>query len=159
MRARTSVQTYTITKVDHRNNKSTVIGTNILVPPNNEGDATPFYNQGNVGDNMAKPAVTSSALLDSLYTRRRFTPIRSVISRSAASAMTAFTRMSSPFSICSNCAVLARIRKRAYNIHEMVLRIPMSELGGDQQTVGVYATTSRRPCPFCAMAPLTQARN
>ena len=31
-----------------------------------------------------------------------------------------------------------------FNIHLMALVIPVSELGGDQQIVGVYATTSRR---------------
>jgi hypothetical protein len=31
-----------------------------------------------------------------------------------------------------------------FNIHEMTLAIPVSELGGNQQVVGVYATTSRR---------------
>src|SRR6185503_10984144 len=31
-----------------------------------------------------------------------------------------------------------------FNIHLMSLVIPVSELGGDQQVVGVYATTSRR---------------
>src|SRR5206468_1222101 len=31
-----------------------------------------------------------------------------------------------------------------FNIHLMELAIPVNELGGDQQVVGVYATTSRR---------------
>src|SRR5207247_8706693 len=31
-----------------------------------------------------------------------------------------------------------------FNIHLLALAIPVSELGGDQQVVGVYATTSRR---------------
>src|SRR4030095_16734073 len=31
-----------------------------------------------------------------------------------------------------------------YNLHLMALEVPMRELGGDQQVVGVYATTSRR---------------
>jgi Domain of unknown function (DUF4331) len=35
------VQTYTVTKVDHRWNRRTVLGTGI-VPPNNQGIATPF---------------------------------------------------------------------------------------------------------------------
>ena len=33
---------------------------------------------------------------------------------------------------------------RAGSIHLMALAIPMEEIGGDQQVVGVYATTSRR---------------
>jgi len=37
-----------------------VLGTGI-VPPNNEGIATPFYNQGDDGNNPAKEGVTNSA--------------------------------------------------------------------------------------------------
>ena len=31
-----------------------------------------------------------------------------------------------------------------FNVHTIALNIPIDELGGDQQIVGVYATTSRR---------------
>ena len=31
-----------------------------------------------------------------------------------------------------------------FNVHTIALDIPLDELGGDQQVVGVYATTSRR---------------
>ena len=31
-----------------------------------------------------------------------------------------------------------------FNLHLMALEIPIAELGGDQQIVGVYATTSRK---------------
>src|SRR4029079_5681904 len=31
-----------------------------------------------------------------------------------------------------------------YNVHDIALEIPVSDLGGDQQVVGVYATTSRQ---------------
>src|SRR5262249_48759205 len=34
-----------------------------------------------------------------------------------------------------------------YNVHMMALRVPLSELGSDQQTVGVFATTSRLSLP------------
>ena len=30
-----------------------------------------------------------------------------------------------------------------FNLHLMALEIPMDDIGGDQQIVGVYATTSR----------------
>ena len=43
-------QHYTVTKVDHRHHdKCTMLGTGI-VPPNNQGIATPFYNQNNDGN-------------------------------------------------------------------------------------------------------------
>jgi len=63
------VQTYTVTKVDHRqHDRRTLLGTGI-VPPNNQGIATPFYNQGDDGNNPAKDAVASEAELDRYTTQ------------------------------------------------------------------------------------------
>src|SRR6266496_3338919 len=63
------VQTYTVTKVDHRqHNHRTVLGTGV-VPPNNQGVATPFYNQGNNGSNPAKDGVATEAELDRYTTQ------------------------------------------------------------------------------------------
>src|SRR5258708_33807748 len=56
-------QTYTVTKVNHRSGTRTVLGTGI-VPPNNQGIATPFYNQGNDGNNRAKDGVAIEADLE-----------------------------------------------------------------------------------------------
>ena len=137
------LQTYSVTKVDHRNGKSTMIGTNMLVPPNNEGDATPFYNQGNVGNNPAKPGVTNAALLDP-YT------MQAIYSNSLGYLAFAGQRDDGFYADVLAVFDLLQLRspgkdsQKGYNIHEMVLRIPMSELGGGKQTVGVYATTSRR---------------
>jgi hypothetical protein len=61
-------QTYTVTKVDRRTGKKTVLGTGV-VPPNNQGNATPFYNQGDNGENPAKEGVASFGALDR-YTRQ-----------------------------------------------------------------------------------------
>src|SRR6201987_2631902 len=58
------MQTYTVTKVDHRHHDHrTLLGTG-TVPPNNQGIATPFYNQGNDGNNPAKDGVATEAELD-----------------------------------------------------------------------------------------------
>src|SRR5215470_17869682 len=52
-------QTYTVTKVDHRarrghpKDEAVVLGHG-LVPPNNQGIATPYYNQGDNSENPAK---------------------------------------------------------------------------------------------------------
>src|SRR5581483_3817022 len=54
-------QTYTVTKVV--NGTSTVLGSG-KVPPNNQGVATPKYNQGDNGDNVAKDGVADPASLD-----------------------------------------------------------------------------------------------
>ena len=65
--AQNLTQTYTVTKVDRRNRRdTTVLGTG-KVPPNNQGNATPFYNQGDNGENSARDGVATSAQLD-LYT-------------------------------------------------------------------------------------------
>src|SRR6266487_606077 len=62
------VQTYTVTKVDHRHHDHrTLLGTS-TVPPNNQGIATPFYNQSDDGDNPAKDGVATEAELS------RYTP-------------------------------------------------------------------------------------
>ena len=47
--AQNLVQTYTVTKVDRRRGGRTTLLGNGVVPPNNQGNATPFYNQGNNG--------------------------------------------------------------------------------------------------------------
>src|ERR1700740_1140217 len=48
-------QRYSVTKIAHTENE--VLGTNLLVPPNNQGLVTPHYNQGENGDNFAKEGV------------------------------------------------------------------------------------------------------
>ena len=63
-------QTYTVTKFDRRQRKrdrEMVLGTGV-VPPNNQGIATPSYNQGDDGENPAKDGVASAADLDRFNT-------------------------------------------------------------------------------------------
>src|SRR6266481_7615320 len=71
--AQNLTQTYTVTKVDHRSGNHAVLGTGI-VPPNNQGIATPFYNQGDNGENPAKDGVATEAQLDK-YTKQAITPL------------------------------------------------------------------------------------
>jgi hypothetical protein len=135
-------QTYTITKLDHRDNKSTIIAANVPVPPNNEGIATQFYNQGFDGNNPALPGVADPAQLDS-YTRQ-------AVYTNGGYRIFAGQRDDGFYADVLAVFDLLQLRnpgkdsQKGFNIHEMVLRIPMSELGGEMQTVGVYATTSRR---------------
>src|SRR5262245_48916021 len=68
-------QTYTVTKVDHRTNRETVLGTGV-VPPNNQGNATPFYNQGDNGENPARDGVATEPELDR-YTREAIAELSS----------------------------------------------------------------------------------
>ena len=60
------IQRYTVDKVDWRNGGRTRLGTGI-VPPNNQGNATPKYNRNNNGESPAKDGVATEAELD-VYT-------------------------------------------------------------------------------------------
>jgi hypothetical protein len=136
------VQTYTVTKVDEHGGRKTVLGTGI-VPPNNQGNATPRYNRADNGENPAKDGVASEAQLD-LYTKE------SIARLSHGYTSFAGQRDDGFYADVQSIFDLLRLRnpgkdsQGGFNIHIMALEIPVSELGGDQQIVGVYATTSRR---------------
>jgi hypothetical protein len=137
------VQTYTVTKVDHRQgNHRTVLGTS-TVPPNNQGVATPFYNQGNNGNNPAKDGVATEQALDR-YTKQAIADLGGGYITFAGQRDDGF------YADVLSIFDLLQLRspgkdsQAGFNIHLMSLVIPVSELGGDQQIVGVYATTSRR---------------
>ena len=141
--AQNLVQTYTVTKVVHRNgNRSTLLGTGV-VPPNNQGIATPFYNQNNNGENPAREGVATEAELDK-YTTQSI--------KQLANNYTVFAgqRDDGFYSDVQSIFDLVQLRspgkdsQGGFNLHLMALSIPVSELGGDCQSVGVYATTSRR---------------
>jgi hypothetical protein len=148
-------QTYTVTKVDHRNRKDkdrdrddkdkddeSVLGTGI-VPPNNQGNATPYYNRGDNGENPAKDGVATEAELDR-YTKETINELRHGYVAFAGQRDDGF------YADVQSVFDLLKLRspgkdsQGGFNLHLMALEIPLSELGGDQQLVGVYATTSRR---------------
>src|SRR5262245_42316187 len=135
-------QTYTVTKVDHRTKRETVLGTGV-VPPNNQGAATPFYNQGNNGENPARDGVATEAELDR-YTREAIAELSSGYVAFAGQRDDGF------YADIQSVFDLLKLRnpgkdsQGGFNLHLMTLEIPTSELGGDQQIAGVYATTSRR---------------
>jgi len=120
-----------------------VLGTGILVPPNNQGNATPFYNQGDNGENPAKPGVTKEADLDR-YTKEAIATLPNGYVSFAGQRDDGF------YADIQSIFDLQKLRnpgkdsQGGFNIHLMALEIPVDELGGDKQVVGVYATTSRR---------------
>src|SRR2546425_768578 len=140
--AQNLTQTYTVTKVSHRNHKSTLLGAGI-VAPNNQGIATPFYNQGDNGENRARDGVASEAELDR-YTREAITNLSNGYIAFAGQRDDGF------YADIQSIFDLLQLRspgkdsQGGFNIHLLSLVVPVSELGGDQQVVGVYATTSRR---------------
>jgi Domain of unknown function (DUF4331) len=137
------VQTYTVTKVDHRqHDQRTLLGSG-TVPPNNQGIATPLYNQGNNGNNPAKDGIAASQPLDR-YTREAISDL--------GGGYIAFAGQRDDGFYADILSVFDLLQLRSpgkdsqggFNIHLMSLVIPVSELGGDKQIAGVYATTSRR---------------
>jgi len=142
--AQNLVQTYTVTKVDHRGKKDvrTPLGSG-MVPPNNQGIATPFYNQGDNGENPARDGVATELALDR-YTAQAITNLGGgYIAFAGQRDDGFFADIQSIFDLLQLRSP-GRDSQGGYNIHLMSLVVPVSELGGDQQVVAVYATTSRR---------------
>jgi hypothetical protein len=143
--AQNFTQSYTVTKV--AGGTSTVLG-NGIVPPNNQGVATPKYNKGDNGLNMAKDGVAEAAALDD-YTRGAVVTLGTSGYRAFAGQRddAFYGDINSIFDLL---ALRAGPNNRydsqgGFNVHFMILEIPLADIaGGDQQTIGVYATTSRR---------------
>lgn len=139
--AQNLTQTYTVTKIDNRAGTATQLGTGV-VPPNNQGNATPFYNEGDNGENPARKGVATRAELDK-YTQQAITTFPSGYTAFAGQRDDGF------YADIQSVFDLLKLRnpgkdsQGGFNLHLISLRVPLSELGGDQQTVGVFATTSR----------------
>jgi hypothetical protein len=139
--AQNLTQTYTVTKVDQRTGRRTALG-NGIVPPNNQGNATPYYNQGDNGENPARDGVATEAELDR-YTREAIADFGNGYRAFAGQRDDGF------YADIQSIFDLLKLRspgkdsQGGFNLHLMALEIPVGELGGDHQIVGVYATTSR----------------
>lgn len=150
-------QRYTVTKVDHRNGDArTVLGTGI-VPPNNQGIATPRYETGDNGENPARPGVSSADQLDH-YTQQT---IAMFTAGNATYRSFAGQREDGFYADVQAIFDLLQLRsgkvsfdsQAGFNVHEMALEIPVTEFGGDKQIVGVYATTSRQSVRVLSEGP------
>ncbi len=137
-------QTYKVTKIDHRNDTKTVLGEGIMVPPNNQGRVTPFYNRGDDGDRPARGGVASASDLDG-YTRNAVTSLPSKYVVFAGQRDDGFyADIQSIFDLDFTFDKPAPFDSQGgFNVHTIVLNIPLSELGG-ARIAGVYATTTRR---------------
>jgi hypothetical protein len=136
-------QTYMVTKIV--GSTVTVLGSGI-VPPNNQGIATPHYNVGENGNNPAKPGVASAGQLD-VYTSGAIASLSNGYRAWAGQREDGFYGdVNAIFDLLSLRTGSANSfdSQSGYNMHTISLEIPVAELGGDQQIVGVYATTSRQ---------------
>ncbi len=133
------VQKYSVTKVNWHSKK--FLGTG-FVPPNNQGNATPSYNQGDNGENPAKDGVSNSADLD-LYTQQAITPLQNDYLAFAGQRDDGFYADVQAVFDLLQLRDPGKDSQGGFNLHMIALRIPIAELGGERQIVGVYATTSR----------------
>ena len=142
--AQNLIQRYTVDKVDVRTRHITRLGRGI-VPPNNQGKATPRYNQADSGNQPAKEGVASESALDP-YTAQSIADLDGGYRSFAGQRDDGF------YGDIQAIFDLLQLRgpgeavdsQGGFNVHTIVLDIPVEELGGDQQIAGVYATTSRR---------------
>jgi hypothetical protein len=119
-----------------------------IVPPNNQGRVTPFYNQGNDGDQPARDGVARAADLDR-YTAQAIQPLEDRHRAFAGQRDDGFyADIQAVFDGLAFRSGDDRFDSQGgFNVHTLVLNIPVEELGGDLQQVGVWGTTSRRPIP------------
>ncbi|MEY2879200.1 MAG: hypothetical protein RLZZ15_1580 [Verrucomicrobiota bacterium] len=141
--AQNFTQTYTVTKV--AGGTSTVLGTG-TVPPNNQGNATPRYNKNNDGNQPAKDGVGVATDLDD-YTRTAIATLNNGYRSFAGQRDDAFYGdINAIFDLLSLKSGTQRYDSQGgFNVHAIALDIPLADIaGGENQTMGVYATTSRR---------------
>ncbi|MBA2564445.1 MAG: DUF4331 domain-containing protein [Gemmatimonadetes bacterium] len=138
------VQFFGLNRVNHRAGTSIDMGGG-FVPPNNQGVVTPKYNRGDNGENAAKEGVSSRVNLDT-YTRQTIFELRNGHEVFAGQRDDGFyADIQGVFDLLNFSGPNKPFDSQGgFNVHTIVLNIPVSELGGDQQVVGVWATTSRR---------------
>ena len=140
------VQTYNVHRQVDATNFHEKLGDGTC-PPNNQGVATPLYNVGDSGDGLAKDGVSTVAELDHYTTQAISTMVRGYTVFAGQRDDGFYADIQGVFDLLSFTGPNKPYDSQAgFNIHEICLRIPISELGtlGDQQVVGVYATTYRR---------------
>lgn len=137
-------QTYKVTRIDHRTgNTATVLADKIKVPPNNQGRLTRYYNQGDDGDNPARGGVALAAALDG-YTRNAIKTLPNYYMFFAGQRDDGFfADIQSIFDLDFSFDKPAGFDSQGgFNLHMIVMNIPLSEFGA-AKIAGVYATTSR----------------
>ncbi len=155
--AQNLTQTYTVNK--RTGNRGVELGCGI-VPPNNQGIATPFYNQNNDGEQPEREGVADADDLD------RYT-MQSVVSLDRGYRAFAGQREDGFYGDIQAIFDLLQLRpageetsfdsQSGFNVHTIVLEIPLSELGGPNQVVGVHATTSRPKVTILRQGPTSSA--
>ena len=157
------VQRYTVRQIDYRASRISptvrVLGTGLVVPPNNQGNVTPFYNQFDNGEMPAKGGVATAAALDRYTAQTLFNIGRGHRVFAGQRDDGFYADIQSVFDLLNFRSQGKFDSQGGFNVHTIALNIPVSELGGDQQVVGVYATTSRAPIRIISVTGDTQQAN
>jgi hypothetical protein len=141
--AQNLTQTYTVRKVEHQRHREMELGGG-KVPPNNQGIATPEYDLDG-GNGPARDGVSREEELDR-YTAETLVDLKD--------GYRSFCGQRDDGFYADIHAIFDLLQLRApgkgfdsqggFNVHTIVLSIPVADLGGELQSVGVYATTSRK---------------
>lgn len=136
-------QKYSVVRIDNRPGGGREFLGGGVVPPNNQGIATPHYNLS-AGNGPALEGVGRAGPLDR-YTAQTVTPLKRRYQSFAGQRDDGFyADIQAVFDLLQLRAPgQARDAQRGYNVHTIALNIPVSDLGGDMQVVGVYANTYR----------------
>ncbi len=160
--AQNLVQRYSVRQIDYRNSRGSpairILGSGI-VPPNNQGRVTPFYNQGDNGDNPAKPGVASAAQLDRYTSQTIFNLDRGHRVFAGQRDDGFYADINAIFDFLNFRSTGSFDSQGGFNVHTIALNIPVSELGGDNQVVGVYAATNRAPIRIISISGDEQQSN
>ena len=113
-----------------------------LVPPNNQGIATPEYNTM-AGEGPTKPAVSKASALDR-YTSQTVRKLDKGFFSFAGQREDGFYGDIQAIFDLLQLRPQGKDSQKGFNVHTIVLQIPFDAIGGEMQQVGVYATTSRR---------------
>ena len=142
-------QTYQVTRVDAGGPTELFGHDDTMVPPNNQGQVTPFYNRDDDGDRTAKPGVDDAADLD-VYTAGAIAENNAGYQVFAGQRDDGFYAdiqsifdLDFSFGAATDTPTKPFDSQGGYNVHTIVLNIPLSELGG-ATFAGVHATTSRQ---------------
>jgi hypothetical protein len=141
--AQNLTQSYEVLEIDWRPNGNgvTSLGGGI-VPPNNQGRATPHYNQA-AGDGPVKGGVATAAQLDT-YTAQTITPLANGIVAWAGQRDDGFyADVGATFDLLSLRSP-GKDSQKGFNVHTIVCQVPVARIGGDMQVVGVHASTYRQ---------------
>jgi len=156
------VQRYLVRQIDYRLDRNSptvrVLG-NGIVPPNNQGRVTPFYNQGDNGENRAKDGVAQASQLDRYTAQSVFDIGRGHRVFAGQRDDGFYADIQAIFDGLSFRKAGSFDSQGGFNVHTIALNIPVSELGGDQQVVGVYAATNRAPIRIISVTGDTQQAN